>query len=143
MDLDIQVTHSVTELGKEAWDHLSEGRPFSSYRWYSFGEAVLEGYPSTYIVLSHGGEPIARGTFWLKRREWLPITSKVVRSGAERLLERWPLLACETPVACVSGLILPESSQRAAALETIAQMARGLAKKYHASCRAFWLYQSH
>jgi predicted N-acyltransferase len=137
VSFDIQVAHSVTEFEKESWDRLSNGRPFSSHRWYRFGEAVLVDSPPTYIVLSRDGEPVARGTFWLKRREWLPITSPIVRFGAERLLQRWPLFSCETPLASVSGLILPETSSRMPALEAIARTALELGKRDGALCTIF------
>jgi hypothetical protein len=41
MSFDVQVFHSVEELGPEAWDRLGKERPFASYRWYRFGETVL------------------------------------------------------------------------------------------------------
>ncbi len=137
MDFDIQVAHSVTEIGKDAWDRLSGNRHLSSFRWYRFGEAVLGECPPTYIVLSHSGEPVARATFWLKRREWLPITSQVMRSGAERLLYCWPLFSCETPLVSLSGLILPDGPARTAALETITCTALELGKSEHASFTLF------
>jgi predicted N-acyltransferase len=142
-EFDIQIASSVDEVGITAWDALSSGRPFQSARWYAYGETVLADSSPIYIVLSHSGEPVARATCWLKRQEWLPITSPVMRFGAERLLERWPLLACETPLACVSGLILPESPQRAAALETIAHIAWEWAKKNHASFALFSYINRH
>jgi predicted N-acyltransferase len=133
MDFDIQVAHSVAEVGEEAWNHLSGGRALSSFRWYRFGEAVLEECPPTYIILSHGSEPVARATFWLKRREWLPITSRFVRSGAEKMLYHWPLFSCETPLVSLSGLILPGDPTSTAALQTIAHTAQTLGKGHHAS----------
>ena len=41
MEFDVQIVHSVEEIGQEAWDHLAGDRPFASYRWYRFGERVL------------------------------------------------------------------------------------------------------
>lgn len=55
---------SVNEVGTEAWDALSVGRPFQ-HRWYRFGETALADCPPTYIILSHGGEVVAWATFWL------------------------------------------------------------------------------
>lgn len=137
MDFDIQVAHSVKEVGEDTWNQLSGARPLSSFRWYRFGEAVLEECPPTYITLSRGAEPVARATFWLKRREWLPLTSQVVRSGAEQLLYRWPLFSCETPLVSISGLVLPEGSTRTAALETIVHTAEAIGKAEHASFTLF------
>jgi hypothetical protein len=132
MNYDLQIAHSVEEIGEEAWDSLSEDRVFSSYKWYAFGEKVLVNCPPTYILLSRGGRPAARATFWLKRQEWLPITSKPARFGAERLLERWPLFTCEAPLISISGLLLPETDDQTVLLEKIALTARELAKQTHA-----------
>jgi predicted N-acyltransferase len=137
MNFDVQIAHSVAELGEDAWDALSGGRPLSSFRWYRFGEAVLRDCPPTYIVLSHSGEPVARAALWLKRREWVPITSQVVRSGAEHLLYRWPLLTCETPLVSLPGLILPDGPTRSAALETIARASQEFGKRARASFTLF------
>jgi hypothetical protein len=137
MNFDIQIAHSVTELGEEAWDALSGGRPLSSFRWYHFGETIWAEFPPTYLILSAGGTPVARGAFWLKRREWWPITSWLVRSGAERFLNRWPLFSCETPLVSLPGLILPEGPTRLAALETITRSAQELGKRERASFTLF------
>jgi predicted N-acyltransferase len=133
MDFDIQINHSVTEIGQAAWDHLSGGRPFASFRWYRFGEAALSDCSPTYITLSHDHEPVARGAFWLKRQEWLPIASTAVRYGADQLLRRWPLLMCAAPLASAPGLVLPESPLREDALKTIADVGLELGMKYRAS----------
>lgn len=134
---DIRVAHSVEDIGQEAWDYLGASCPFASYRWYRFGEAVLKSDMPVYIVLSQGTEPVARGTFWLKRHEPLPIPSRVVRWLVGRLLHYRPLLVCRVPMASASGLILPEPPLRDAALETIIWVAQELARQNGAS---FLLY---
>jgi predicted N-acyltransferase len=133
MDFDIQITHSVMETGQAAWDHLSSGHPFASFRWYRFGETVLSDCSPTYVTLSHDHEPVARGAFWLKRQEWLPIASTAVRYGADQLLRRWPLLMCAAPLASAPGLVLPESLLRGTALKTIADVGLDLGVKNRAS----------
>ncbi len=137
MDFDVQVFHSIEEIGQEAWNRLSVGQPLGSYRWYRFGETVLQDCPPTYIVLSRSGEPVARAAIWLKRQEWLPITSKLLRSGADQLLRHRPLFACETPFVCLSGLVLPAGSERVFAIEKIATHTHALAKKAGAFCALF------
>jgi predicted N-acyltransferase len=131
---DIQIAHSVEEIGQAAWDRLGGGRPFASYRWYRYGEAVLADNVPIYIVLSHQGEPVARGTFWLRRREQLPISSRIVRLLVEMMLGRWPLLTCQSPLLEASGLILPQNpTLRDRAVEIIAQAAQEQARGYRAS----------
>jgi predicted N-acyltransferase len=133
MDFEIQIVHSIQEIGQEAWDRLGGGRPFASYRWYRFGETVLADNTPIYVVLSRQGEPVARGTFWLRRREQLPLSSKIVRRLIEALLHRRPLLICQSPLVESPGLILPEPPLRDAALETIAQVALEQSQHHRAS----------
>jgi predicted N-acyltransferase len=131
--IDVQVVHSVQEIGREAWDVLGAGRPFASYRWYRFGERVLADSLPIYVILSQKGRPVARGTFWLTRQEPLPIDSIVMRRLAEALIRRWPLLICRAPLTDVSGLILPEVPLRDAALRTIIQVVHEQARAHRAS----------
>jgi predicted N-acyltransferase len=42
MTFELQVAHSVEEIGRAAWDTLAAGRPSANYRWYAFGEQVLD-----------------------------------------------------------------------------------------------------
>lgn len=142
MSFDIQVARSVEEIGREAWEHLGGELAFASYRWYRFGEKVLTFDTPVYIVLSQGGEPVARATFWLKRREPLPISSYIVRSLMQAVLQRWPLMMCQTSLTSASGLVLPDSPLRDAALTTIAQVAQESAKQNRASF-LFFSYLEH
>lgn len=139
--MELHVMRDVKEIEPEAWDQLSAGHPFSSHRWYTFGQAVLADTPSTYLVLTSGGEPVARAALWLKHREWLPITSTIVRFTADKLIQRWPLLSCETPLVSFSGLILPDSPLWVKALELITQKVTELAKESHALCSLFGYIQ--
>ncbi len=136
-EFDIQIIHSVEEIGQAAWDHLAAGRPFGSYRWYRFGETVRAMDLPTYIVLSCRGEPVACGTFWLTRREPLPISPPMIRSMIEALVRRWPLLICRSPLTDTCGLILPGPPLRRAALKTISQVALDQARSARASFVVF------
>jgi predicted N-acyltransferase len=134
---DVLIAHSVQEIGPEAWDRLAGDRPFASYRWYRFGEAVLADNLPIYLILSQDGEPVARATFWLRRNEPLPISSPVVRTMVEPVFRRWPLLVCQAPLADVCGLILPDPPLRDPALATIGQVAQDLVRRYRASFALF------
>jgi predicted N-acyltransferase len=137
MDFDVQVAHTIEEIGQEAWDRLGQDRPFASYRWYHFSEKVLADNTPIYIVLSWEGEPVARATFWLRRQEWLPISSRPMRYLLEKMLRRWPLLMCKSPLVSASGLTVPEPPLRDAALETIAHVAYEQARRHHVSFVGF------
>ena len=136
MDFDVQIAHSVTEVGEEAWDLLSQGKPFASYRWYRFGEKAMSYARPHYVILSRHGEPVARATFWLTRRELMPIKPRIVARFLEAMVRRWPLLMCESPltsIAATSGLILPPPPLRGQALATFAELAGELATEHRAS----------
>jgi predicted N-acyltransferase len=142
-EFDLQIAHSVQEVGQEAWDRLSGSQPFASYHWYRFGETVLTDDTPIYLILSHEGEAVARATFWLKRQEPLPISSTALRRLIEALLRRWPLLVCRSPLSSASGLILPEPPLRDLALKIIARCARELTQQYRTSFLLFDYLQHH
>lgn len=133
MDFELQVAHSVQEIGQEAWDRLGGGQPFASYRWYRFGETVLAGDTPVYIVLSQGREAVARATFWITKWEPLPISWRPVRHVLQALIRRRPLLMCRSPLANVVGLVLPDPPLRDAALGAIGQAALEIARQNGAS----------
>jgi len=136
MDFELQIAHTVTEVGEEAWDRLSRGRPFTSYRWYRFGEKAMAYAKPYYAILSRHGEPVARATFWLTPRELVPVKSRLIRWFVEALFRRWPLLICQSPLtssAATSGLILPQPPLRDQAIVTFGEIARELAEQHKVS----------
>ena len=139
MSWDVQIVHSVQEIGQVAWDRLSQGRPFASYRWYAYGEKVMAYAKPHYVTLSQQGEPVARATFWLSDRELMPLESRQMNSVLQFLLRRWPLLICQSPIssAAISGLILPEPPLRDVALELLAQTAQELLDQLKGSFAVF------
>jgi predicted N-acyltransferase len=137
MSFDVQVAHSVAEIGQAEWDRLGEDQPFASYRWYRFGEAVFADDVPVYVTLCRGGEPVARATFWLKRQESLPTPSRMVRFVVDRILRHRPLLACRSPLASTSGLILPAPPLREVALESLVRVAQDLVREHRASFLLF------
>lgn len=137
MSFDLQIAHSVQEIGQEAWDHLTGNRPFASYRWYRFGEVVLVHDVPIYAVLSQQGEPVARATFWLKRQQRVSTLPRPLRILVESVVRRWPLLICNSPLSLASGLILPETLQQGAALKAITQGAMDIARRRRVSFVTF------
>ena len=59
-NLSIKTASSIHEIDPKAWDHLSDGRPFQSYRWYAYGECVMRDCPPVYLLAYNGDELIAR-----------------------------------------------------------------------------------
>jgi predicted N-acyltransferase len=131
-ELEVQIAHSVEEVGHEAWEQLGTNQPFASYRWYCFAETALADDTPVYIILSRQGEPVARATFWVTGQEPIPVPSRVVRYLVSNVLRRWPLMACRIPLANCSGLILPEPPLRDAALKTIIHILHNEARRYNA-----------
>lgn len=133
MDFDVQVVNSVEEIGQEAWDHLSAGRPFASYRWYRFGEAVMANDTPVYIILSSKGEPVARATFWIRRGIEDEFETRISRFLTRAFFSHWPLLDCASPLSATPGLTLSDLSLRDAAIETIVQVAQDQARRHQVS----------
>ncbi len=143
MNFDVQIANSVEEIGQQAWDHLSQERPFSRYRWYRFGEVVLDIDRPLYIVLFHKGEPVARASLWFMEELPMLLEPKLLERLVGAMLRRWPLVSCQVPFGGYSDLILPEPPLRDPALETIAENARRLAIQRKASFLSFPYLENH
>ena len=137
MSYKVRVTHGVEEVGQSEWDSLGEAQPFASYRWYRYCEVVFASDLPIYITLYRAGEPLARATFWLRRRESLPIRSRSARLIVDSVLRYRPLLACRSPISGTSGLILPAPPHRDPALNMILLTAQELARKHRTSFLLF------
>ena len=132
-----QIAHSVKEIGPEVWDRLSQGRPFSGYNWYEYGESCMAGSLPVYIFLFQDNQAVARATFWLTGDEPLPIASVPIRRLVKAYLHRRPLLLCRSPFSSSSGLILPDQPLREKALQRIVIVALEELHRYHGSFLAF------
>ncbi len=132
MNFRVRVARHIEEIGQEAWDQCSRGRSFSSYRWFSFCQAILSDSPAIHIQVSNGEDPIARASFWLERSDALPIPARV-QPLARAAIRRWPLCVCRSPVANRSGLVLPEPPQRDEAMRAINNTIGELARKENVS----------
>lgn len=137
MSFEVEIAHSVEQIGQTEWDRLGGDQPFASYRWYRFGEAVLADDRPIYVTLRHAGEPVARATFWLKRHETLPTSLRIARAMVGEILRRRPLLACRSPLSGTSGLVLPAPPLCEAALETFVCVAQDLVQEHRASFLLF------
>lgn len=137
LDFEVQVARSVEEAGREVWDRLSRGRPFTSYRWYRFAEKALCDDMFIYIVLSSRQEPVAGAALRLTRQEVAPVDSRLLSYIVDAIQRRWPVMICQTPLSSSSALFLPDLPLRDAALETIAQVAMEQAKLHQASFLVF------
>jgi len=127
--LDFDIFHSVAEINPDEWDRLSAGRPFTSHRWYAYGETVMADCEPTYLIASQHRQPIARATFWRSSNEPLPIESALLRRAFEPIFRRWPLLICRSPLTSVSGLVLPETPLRKTAQTAFSAKAEELLKQ--------------
>ena len=137
--IELEIYHKLSETNSQEWDDISNGQPFQSYQWYAYGEKVLteSGDLPHYLMLHRDGKPIARAAFWWISNEPLPIPSLPLRKALESFQRRWPLLICRSPLANISGLILPEAPLRGACLELITQSAQQELRRRHGSFMMF------
>ncbi|MGF1504459.1 MAG: hypothetical protein GYB64_06785 [Chloroflexi bacterium] len=119
--LSTRIVSTVYEVSEEDWNTFAESVPYSSYRWYQYGEAVNRqiGNEPRYALVYDGDRLVARATFWIVRHEDIPITNRLAHLLAQNIIQRWPLVVCRAPLASYSGLILPEGTRRQAALEAL------------------------
>ena len=137
MDFDTHIFHTVAEVDQAAWDALGGGKPFTSHRWYRYGERIMSDCRPVYIILSMQGQMLARATFWVIRNEPLPLPPGPLRSAAQVLFKHWPLFICRSPLANSSGLILPDPPLRDVALADISAIALKQAYLHHSAVIAF------
>ncbi len=133
LKLDLKISHRLDDHDPLEWDQLGGGRPFTSYRWYAYGEAVMSDCKPVYITLRHRRLPIARATFWLVANEPLPVDPPLVRGLLQKFTQRWPLMVCRSPLSNGSGLILPEPPLRETALAVLIEAAEEQASREGAS----------
>jgi predicted N-acyltransferase len=137
MGLDVQVVNSVSQVDQTSWDELGERQAFSSYQWYQFGETVMDDCLPVYIIVSKNGIPVGRATFWVINNEPIPIPQNpfrgVIQRAAQSLLHAYPLFACRSPLSNMTGLVLPQTSEREEVLATIIQAAKKEAKSHSCS----------
>jgi predicted N-acyltransferase len=137
IDFDIRIVHSVEEVDQAEWDALGGGKPFSSHRWYRYGEKTMSDCIPVYILLYQQDQLLARATFWVIRNEPLPLPPGPLRIAAQAILKRWPLFICRSPLSNSSGLALPDPPLRNAALAEISTIALRQAALHHSSMLAF------
>ena len=138
----IRIATSAADIGQPAWDSLSAGRPFASYRWIRFCETAMADSPASHITLEADRHPLARASFWRVANEPLPLPA-LVRPLLAAYFKRRPLLICRAPFASWTGLILPdEPSLRREAFGAIHQSALQLLANQHASFLLFDFLQA-
>jgi predicted N-acyltransferase len=111
-DFDALIVNSVSEIDPRLWGIKDVAHPFSSYAWYAFCEKTMPECSPVHILLFRDGCTFARGSYWLMWNDALPISSPLGRKAAEWMIKHKPLLVCRSPVANVSGLVLPETGRR-------------------------------
>jgi predicted N-acyltransferase len=103
MNYQIQLVRRVEDIGQPTWDYLSREQPFTSYHWYRFVEHSLATGIPQYLIVSRDHEPLARATFWVMSRDFLPVSSPILRALIAATLRRWPLLVCQAPLTSTAG----------------------------------------
>jgi predicted N-acyltransferase len=129
MVLTAHVTNDIKEIGEAAWNALSAGQPFQSYNWYRFGERAMATAKPAYVVLSEGGQAVARASFWRIDNE--PSAHGLLAS----FLKHWPFLICRSPLSAQTGMILP--TPRDKALVEFAKLGRRLRRQEGCSLLLF------
>jgi predicted N-acyltransferase len=127
----------MEEIDQATWDALSADRPFSSFRWHAYAEAAMADCTPLYLLLFDKSHTIGRAAFYLVPSEPVPVQPALVRAAFQGILRRRPLLICRTPLAGLSGLVLPAPSLRAPALQAIVHAAQDWARQKSASFTLF------
>ncbi len=135
--LHVKTFSSIKDIDALVWDRLSQGLPFQSHRWYTFGERVLFDCSPVYLLIYDKNTLVARASMWLVRNEPLPKMPRLVKLLIAALIKQWPLLICRSPMANTSGIILEDSVQREAVLAVLTKSAIAQARQRKASIVLF------
>ncbi len=129
---EIEVVTDPAQLDVLAWDHLNTGLPFSGTRWLPLYRQMLQDPELILLLLRRQGRLVGRAILTQSRQPGVPITSALGRRIVKLVLGRFPILVCQTPLACASGLLLPEGDE-VNALRALDVSVRQLARGRHAS----------
>ncbi|MCC6298496.1 MAG: GNAT family N-acetyltransferase [Anaerolineales bacterium] len=134
--LKMDVFHSISEIQPAAWNRIVSGRGFQSHAWYAFGERAMADAKPTYLLASDGDTPIAGAVLFKVHNEPLPLPA-IAREFMESVFKHRPLLACRSPLADTSALLLPGGPLRDVALHALATAAHEQFKKQKCSFLLF------
>lgn len=122
-DLKVEVFHSINEIKPEVWNRIAAGRGFQSHAWYTFGERAMADAKPTYLLTYDGTTAVAGAALFKVHNEPLPLPA-IAREFMASVFKHKPLLACRSPLADTSALLLPGEPLRDAALSALAQAAQ-------------------
>ena len=131
--INIKTAYSVYQIDPELWNQLSAGQPFQSHRWYAFGEQVMSDCLPVYLLAYADGALIGRASLWLVRNEPVPKMLGPLRGLAMRMIKRWPLLICRSPLSQTAGFAIAEDAKRPEILALFAENALVISREYRAS----------
>lgn len=135
-DLKVEVFHSITEIKPEIWNHIAAGRGFQSHAWYTFGERAMADAKPTYLLAYDGTTAVAGAALFKVHNEPLPLPA-IAREFMASVFKHKPLLACRSPLADTSALLLPGEPLRDAALSALTKAAQEQFKKQKCSFLLF------
>lgn len=134
--LKVDVFHSIHEIKPEIWNRIVSGRGFQSHNWYAFGERAMADAKPTYLITSDGDTPVAGAALFKVHNEPLPLPA-IAREFMASIFKHKPLLACRSPLADTSALLLPGEPMRDEALAVLARAAQDQFKKQNCSFLLF------
>jgi predicted N-acyltransferase len=113
----VKVFTCIDEIDRLAWEHLNASQPFSKQFWLNFSAACLKQFKPLVVLLYKNHSPVGRAIFTIERQATGVSLFPGIRL-VNTLLRHYPLLLCQTPMANLSGLLLPKNEE-AQALQTI------------------------
>lgn len=135
-DLKVEVFHNISEIKPEVWNRIAAGRGFQSHAWYTFGERAMAEAKPTYLLAYDGTSAVAGAALFKVHNEPLPLPA-IAREFMASVFKHKPLLACRSPLADTSALLLPGEPLRDKALSALAKAAQEQFKKQKCSFLLF------
>jgi predicted N-acyltransferase len=138
----VKIVSNIDDINEAEWDALGQAVPYGSLRWTRFAVQCDPTFQPHFILIYDGTELVGRATAAFNQHLGMSISSPVTRLVVTNLLNRYPLLQCQSaPVNLtnMSGLILPEGGE-AEAMACITDALHELARLHPTSFIALgWL----
>lgn len=145
MSCQAKIVLHIDDINEAEWNELGRGVPYASLRWTRFAVQSDPSFQPHFILVYEGDQLVGRATVAFNQNLGMSISSSVTRLVVTNLLNRYPLLQCQSaPVNLtnMSGLILPKDGE-VEAMSCITEALHELAHLHPTSFIALgWLTES-
>jgi predicted N-acyltransferase len=106
-----RIVTSLDEIDPVEWDALNAGIPFASMRWLRLGEKTQRQTDMMIVLLYKSGRLVGRGLANFSKQSSVLLATPAAQRVANAMLNRFPLLLCQTATSNSGGFVLPKGDE--------------------------------